>query len=85
MKLKICLSVAILVAIIVVDSVFNNVVSPEVSTNLALEQFENPSIETDTKIRAFNNVSLFLYAYVSWFVFTILMFARNIKDLFKNA
>lgn len=43
------------------NSVASKAVDPEVQTSLALEQFENPTAETDTALRMYNAVDLAPY------------------------
>ena len=43
------------------NSVASKAVDPEVQTTLALEQFENPTKETDTALRMYNAVDLAPY------------------------
>ena len=84
MKLKIFLSVATLVCLIVVNYVLS-IAQPELATSLALEQFENPSTATDTAMRAYNNAQVFWYMCAGWVLLNLFMFYTNIKEAVTNA
>jgi hypothetical protein len=73
-KIKAVLSLMVLLTICVAHTIFASV-SPEISTSLALEQFKNPSIATDTASRFYNGSgSLWPFLYLFWFIWNSFMF-----------
>ena len=80
MKTKVIFSVASLIFLSTIYHLFVSVAGPEITTSLALEQFENPSIATDTAIRAHNNANVFWYMCAGWVTFNLLLFRTQIKE-----
>lgn len=65
-KLKLLGLAILLVGIVCLEKVWLVAVQPEVSGSLALEQFANPSLVTDTASRMFSTSELFLIAKIAW-------------------
>ena len=80
MKTKIIVSVVLLVVLIFVNAV-SGLVAPEVSTSLALEQFKNPSVTTDTAMRTYNTFSPLWYAFAGWVLLNLFLFRDKIKEM----
>jgi hypothetical protein len=73
-KIKAVLSLMILLTICVAHTIVT-AISPEITTSLALEQFKNPSVATDTASRFYNSSgSLWPFLYLFWFVCNAFMF-----------
>lgn len=84
MKVKIVFSLLALICLSVLSYVLNTV-QPEVATSLALEQFKDPTIATDTAIRAYNNAQVFWYMCAGWVALNLFMFYPNVKEAVTNA
>ena len=79
MKFKVVLLAVVLALIMVAQYVLSTLAGPEIATSLALEQFKNPSIQTDTAQRAYNSSNVFFVAYFGWFLCAIYMFFTDIR------
>lgn len=84
MKTKFTVLAVSLVCLLVANTFYTNVISPELTTTLALEQFENPSIATDSVIRSQNSVNLFFYLYASWVALALFLFKENLKNVYSK-
>jgi len=78
------LTLAVLAGIIVVSqAAWFNVGQPEDTTSLAMEQFENPSLVTDTVLRNVQAVnSLFVGAWGMLGLLGLAFYAKTIKETF---
>ena len=81
---KIIVSVGLAVCLLVTYQLFG-IAQPEIATSLALEQFENPSVQTDTAMRSYNNTQIFWYMCAGWVALNLFMFYPNIKETIKDA
>lgn len=73
--------IALILAVLVIfaNAVFFTAIQPEVATELALEQFANPSTATDTAQRAFWSWSQFPYLWCGYGVVIFLMFWSDLR------
>jgi hypothetical protein len=83
-KGKVLASVLLLGIVFLCNTVITDFVQPEVNTELALEQFANPSTQVDSALRATNSVDWSLYLILGWAGVTALMFTDEIKGAIKN-
>lgn len=75
---KIFVAVSTLSFILMATSMFDTVVQPEVSSQLALEQFADPSIETDTTLRVWNQYMQMPYLLFGWGIGALILFYTDI-------
>lgn len=73
---KYLVMVLILIVIAAIENIFYTTIDPEIRTSLALRQFEDPTVQTDTLMRAYNRSSIFQTLYFIWMgiLFCILYF-----------
>lgn len=83
-KTKVFAAVALLGIVFLCNMVVTDFVQPEVTTELALEQFANPSTQVDSALRATNSVDWSLYFILGWAGVVALMFSDEIKGAIKN-
>lgn len=82
MKIKICVSAFLFLVVLLVQNLWLIGIQPEVTAELALEQFQNPSFQTDTALRSVNRLGdYFPLLYVVWGGFTALLFNKEIKGI----
>lgn len=84
MKIKIAFAVLSFVLLTYVMTLFSSGISPEVTTSLALEQFENPSMETDTTMRVYERSSFYTLAYLGWAFLILTIFWNNISNVYSK-
>jgi len=80
--LKLVASSLMLLCTIFVTSMYYTAIQPEVYTNLTLEQFKNPNIQTDTSLRLLSGVDYYLaLPFVVWFLVTLFIFKKEFVNL----
>jgi hypothetical protein len=84
MKLKLVVSAILLVCIWKAQYISNNVIEPQVATSMALEQFKNPSVQMNSKMRLYNNLNVWGGLYAGWLVVTVAMLYPNVKSMFTE-
>ena len=72
-----------LIAIVFVHYMLTYAIGPEVSTSLALEQFKDPSVQTDTTMRLWNNGN-FAIVYVVWALTAVFSYKSEFMSWFEN-
>lgn len=66
------------------DFLWSTVAQPEVSTTLALEQFANPSVATDTLERSVNRANPSVFYYLGVGLVTVMLFRKELVEIFKG-
>lgn len=83
MKIKILFAVLIFFIIYSINY-FLNLAQPEIASQLALEQFADPSIQTDTASRAYNGSSM-IFMWGAYAFFVGCLFYSNFMSFLRGA
>lgn len=70
----------------ILQSLFHTAIQPEVASELALEQFANPSYVTDTASRGYDQ-TVMVISNVVWFIYifgALVWLRKDIFSLFKK-
>lgn len=78
------LCVLFLVVGMLVTNLWNNAIQPEVATELAMEQFVNPSIATDTQLRLLNDSDPTVLVWFIVIVLSLLVWLPEFFDYVKG-
>ena len=82
MIVKVIMSCIILMFLMAISSIWSTAIQPEVYTNLTLEQFKNPSVQTDTSLRMLSGIDFsFVLFFIVWVLITLFMFKREIVNV----
>lgn len=84
MKAKIFISCVTLAICSIAQSFWTKFVQVEVNTSLALEQFSDPSVSTDSTSRLFNSLEIGPLVFFCWFLFELVLFRKELLNLFKK-
>ena len=83
MKTKLVLSFVLLVVLSSLSYYFNNLL-PVVTTHLAFEQLENPSVQTDTGQRLWSNFVSMPAMLVTWLFVNVVLFWSELSNFVKG-
>ena len=84
MKLKLVVIVLMGLVLFVSQFIVTKAIQPEVASELALEQFANPSVETDTASRMIDIVQpIFGFVFAAYVLGSLLWVAPNVLRLFR--
>ena len=84
MKIKAFLLFVIGAVFLSMNNLWAKIAQVEVNSSLALEQFANPSIETDSALRVVNAFNPGPYLIAVFVVVAVLMFRRELVNLFNQ-
>ena len=81
---KVLLSLASLGVLLLLNSFMTTVIQPEVSTEFLMEQFKNPSAQTDSMNRFWHNNATMISSCVVgvvWISFNVFLFRKGNKEV----
>ena len=85
LPIKIAIATVLFFVLRILETSFFSAVQPEVASQLALEQFADPSLVTDTAQRGFSNFVATPIIWIGYFVVLGFMFYRDVANLFKDS
>lgn len=85
MKIKLIVIVVVGLLLSVCQFTITKVIQPEVATELALEQFANPSIQTDTTSRMVDIIQPIIgFVWFTYVVGSLIWISPNVKRLITS-
>jgi hypothetical protein len=82
---RLALIIVLLIGIMIIDKVFITTVDPVIQSELTMRQFENPTLETSTALRAYNVTDFKLYAFCTLAMLGLCLYQGEIRRIFKEA